>query len=71
MAGRLKQPGLVTSGSPHQPPSLTRSMDGRLCAEREHHTERAREKDGKSDIDKEREIGKQKKGERKYPREGA
>lgn len=44
-------------------------MDGWLCAEREHHTERAREKDGKTEKEKEREIGKQKKGERKYPRE--
>lgn len=54
MTGRLKQPGLVTSGSSHQPPSLTRSVDGQICSEGERHTEREGVRDGKSETEREK-----------------
>lgn len=54
VTGRLKRPGLVTSGSSHQPPSLTRSVDGRICSEGERHTEREGVRDGESEMEREK-----------------
>lgn len=64
MTGRLKRPVLVTSGSSHQPPSLTQRMDEQLCAGGEQYTQRERE--GESEIG-----GEAEKSGREYPMERA
>lgn len=68
VTGRLKRPILVTSGSSHQPPSLTQRMDEQLCAEGEQYTQRARERERWRKWDR---WGSRKKWERISHGEGA